>query len=189
MSRYAAFRRQPVEAQFEQALRTVTLPAPTRGIIANENEAYMQPGGAIVQDNWATTLRGVKLRGGTALFCDLHALDSPSWANATLYNSLGARIYDAADASFWNVAVSHASVASPTTFAADRIAHPTFWTKAPAITRLPVISAFEYVAGNSARMYAGQATKLFDVTAPTPVLIKSGQASGNYCSSQMAWTG
>ena len=75
MSRHAAFRRQPVEQQFAQNLRTVTLPAPTRGIIQNENESYMQPGGCVVCDNWAPTMRGVKLRGGSIMHCDLHSLE------------------------------------------------------------------------------------------------------------------
>jgi hypothetical protein len=77
MSRYIAFRRQPVDNQVAQHLRTVTFPAPTRGVIQNENQAFMQPGGANVQDNWASTMRGVKLRGGCVRWCDLHALDTP----------------------------------------------------------------------------------------------------------------
>lgn len=132
-----AFRRQPVPAQVAQALRTATIPAPTRGIVMNENEAFMMPGGANVQDNWYPTMRGIKLRGGTIRWCDLHALDA---------------------------------VVPPV----------------PSALRLPVISAFEYVDGNQQRMFAGQATKLFDVTANTPVLIKSGQASGNYSAAQLA---
>ena len=76
MSRYIAFRRQPVDNQVAQHLRTVTFPAPTRGIIQNENQAFMQPGGANVQDNWASTMRGVKLRGGCVRWCDLHGLDT-----------------------------------------------------------------------------------------------------------------
>jgi hypothetical protein len=71
MSRYAAFRRQPVEPQAAAQLRETTLPAPTRGIIQDENEAYMRPGGAIIQDNWAPTLRGCKLRGGFIRHCVL----------------------------------------------------------------------------------------------------------------------
>jgi hypothetical protein len=77
MSRYIAFRRQPVDPQSAQHLKTVTFPAPTRGIIQNENQAFMQPGGANVQDNWASTMRGVKLRGGCVRWCDLHAFDVP----------------------------------------------------------------------------------------------------------------
>jgi hypothetical protein len=64
MSRHAAFRRQAVPDQAAQKLASVTLPAPTRGIIENENLAYMQKGGAQVCDNWFPTQRGVRLRGG-----------------------------------------------------------------------------------------------------------------------------
>src|SRR5580765_914971 len=66
---YALHRRIPVPQQFEQSLRTTTFPAPTRGIVQSENESNMQ-------DNWAPTMRGVKLRGGTVRYCDLHALDA-----------------------------------------------------------------------------------------------------------------
>ena len=64
MSQHQAFRRVPVPQQVAQNQKTVTLPAPTRGIIESENEAYMQPGAALVCDNWVPTMRGVKLRGG-----------------------------------------------------------------------------------------------------------------------------
>jgi hypothetical protein len=241
MSRHVAFRRQPVDQQFEQQLRTLVIPAPTRGLIQNENDGYMQPGGSIVQDNWASTLRGCKLRGGTIKWCDLHALDQPAWAINTAYVAGNIR-YDAANCSFWTCAVNHTSAgpawaistayaigalirdtadntlwkclvahtspgsgtfaaartANPTywvagTFTDDRAAHagpapPAYWTATPAATqpRLPVISAFEYQSGSTVRMFAGQATKLFDVTTATPVLIKSGQTSGNYAAAQFA---
>jgi hypothetical protein len=59
------------------------------------------------------------------------------------------------------------------------------WCQLPETT--PVISAFEYASGNVQKMFAGNATKLYDVTANgTPTLIASGQSSGNYCASQMA---
>ena len=41
----------------------------------------------------------------------------------------------------------------------------------------PVVSAFEYSSGNIQKMFAGQQTKLFDVTFSTPTLVKSGQTS------------
>jgi hypothetical protein len=125
MSAYAAFRRQPVDPQVAQNLRTITIPAPTRGLIFAENDAFMQPGGAIVQVNWATTMKGVKLRGGCARHCVL-----------------------------------------PETS--------------------PIISGFEYISAATQRMYAANATKLYDVTTSTPILIKSGQASGNYVAAQMS---
>ena len=137
MSAFAAFRRQPVPGNYAQQYRTITIPAPTRGIIQSENEAFMQPGGANVQINWASTMKGVKLRGGTQRWCDLHALDDPV-------------------------------------------------PPLPSASRLPVISTFEYASGSNQRMYAAQQTKLFDVTANAPVLVKSGQLDGNYSAAQMA---
>ena len=64
MSIVQAFKRQAVPPQMAQQLQTTTIPAPTRGIIQNENFTFMQPGAAIICDNWVPTLRGVKLRGG-----------------------------------------------------------------------------------------------------------------------------
>lgn len=138
MSNHAAFRRVPVQQQFAQALRSVNIPAPTGGITQDQNEAFMRPGTAIVQDNWLPTMRGVKLRGGCKRWVDLHALDGPV---------------------------------------------PPF----PSPLRKPVISAFEYSSGNVQKMFAGQQTKLFEVTSSgPPTLVKSGQTSGNYSTSQLA---
>jgi len=71
MSQHQAFKRMAVPAQVAQKLDTITIPAPTRGIIENENFAYMQPGGAIQCDNWKPTMRGVSLRGGCIEWCQL----------------------------------------------------------------------------------------------------------------------
>ena len=122
---YAGFRRQAVPAQVAQQLQTTTIPAPTRGLILNENESFMQPGGALVMDNWMPTMKSAKLRGGTLT-----------------------------------------------------------WSTLPEAT--PVISMFNFISGTQQRMYAGNATKLYDVTFSSPVLIKSGQLSGNYVASQLA---
>ena len=103
MSQHQFFRRSAVPAQVAQQLQTVTIPAPTRGLILNENETYMQPGGAVVMDNWKPTMRGASLRGGCSLWCQL-----------------------------------------------------------PEAT--PVISAFSYVSSSVQKMFAGNATKLYDVT-------------------------
>jgi len=125
MSIHQAFRRSPVPQQVAQQLRTITIPAPTRGLILNENESFMQPGAALVLDNWAPTMKGIKLRGGCIT-----------------------------------------------------------WATLPETT--PVISMFQFISGNNQRMYAGNLNKLYDVTAPTPTMIKSGQTSGNYVASQLA---
>jgi hypothetical protein len=124
MSQHAAFRRVPVPGQFAQQLQPTRIPAPVRGIIQHENEAFMSPGSALVQDNWMPTMRGVRLRGGSIVHCSL-----------------------------------------------------------PETT--PVISAFEYTSANVAKMFAGNATKLYDVTGATPVEVKSGQTSGNYSTAQI----
>ena len=125
MSANQAFRRVPVQSQMAQQLQSTTLPAPTRGIIMNENFTFMRPGGAVICDNWMPTMRGVRLRGGCQRWCVL-----------------------------------------------------------PETT--PIISGFEYISGNIQKMYAGNATKLYDVSFNTPTLIASGQTSGNYCASQLA---
>ena len=125
MSMHQLFRRTPVQPQAAQRLQTVTLPAPTRGLILNENESFIQPGAALVLDNWKPTMKGIALRGGC-----------------------------------------------------------TQWAALPETT--PVVSMFQYISGNVQNMFAGNATKLYDVTSTSPALVKSGQASGNYCASQLA---
>jgi hypothetical protein len=45
--------------------QSITLPAPIRGIIENENWAYTKPGCAVILDNWFPTQKGLRLRGGT----------------------------------------------------------------------------------------------------------------------------
>jgi uncharacterized membrane protein YgcG len=88
MSRHLAFRRQPVNPQVAQQLRTTTFPAPTRGISMNENPAFTQPGSALIQDNWVSTMRGVRLRGGCIRWCDLHAgLSVPNTARKPIISA------------------------------------------------------------------------------------------------------
>jgi hypothetical protein len=157
MSPYQAFKRVAVPPQAAQQLQVTTLPAPTRGLIQNENETFMQPGGAIVCDNWMPTMRGVSLRGGCILHSDLHALDK----NQARWDIAGW------DRALWD--------------------HDTL---PPGSTRKPVISAFEYAAGQDQKMFAANATRLVEVTeaitdAP-PILVREGHASGNYVFSQLS---
>jgi hypothetical protein len=56
----------------------------------------------------------------------------------------------------------------------------------PSPSRQPVVSMFEYEYGTTQRMFAAQQTKLFDVTNPTPVLVKSGLTDGNWSTAQMS---
>lgn len=71
MSQHQAFRRKAVNQQVAQKLELVTLPAPTRGLVLNENETFMQPAGAVVCDNWRPTMRGLSLRGGSIVWASL----------------------------------------------------------------------------------------------------------------------
>jgi hypothetical protein len=184
MSQHVMFRRQPVDQQLAQRHTAITLPAPIRGLIQDENPAYMQPGGAVVLDNWAPTTRGVKLRGGHTLWVDLHTVDA--WKNGWAY-TVGFEAYDVVDREYWKVAVAHNS--APTgTFAEDRAANPTYWTQTGVVTEiLPVISGFEYISGGTHRMFAANETKLFDVSSTNiAVIAKADQSSGNYSASQLA---
>ena len=54
-------------------IKTVTLPAPIRGIIETENWAYTKPGCANIIDNWFPTQKGLRLRGGTERWAVLPA--------------------------------------------------------------------------------------------------------------------
>jgi hypothetical protein len=185
MSRYVAFRRQPVDGQVAQQLRTITIPAPTRGIVQSENQSYMQPGGAVVQDNWAPTMRGVKLRGGYVRWCDLHALDVPVWVTSHAY-AVGNLARDTLGV--WKALVAHTSAATGV-FADDRTLHPDYWVVSsfPLAdpTRKPIISGFEYVTSTQQRMFAANDTSLFDVTAADiPTLVNAGHGSGNYTAAQ-----
>jgi hypothetical protein len=71
MSQHQFFRRTPVQPQAAQKLETITFPAPTRGLVQNENESYMQPGSAVVMDNWKPTMKGASLRGGHNRWAEL----------------------------------------------------------------------------------------------------------------------
>jgi hypothetical protein len=191
MSAHAAFRRQPVPGQYAQQYKAITMPAPTRGIIQHENDAYMGPGACIVSDNWVPTMRGVKLRGGCVRHCDLHGI--VGWSNLTPY-LVGTIIRDTTDGSIWTCNTFHTSGPPPSTFAQYRAASPTTWSTTtgdptlpvPSPDRQPIISAFEYADVSQQRMFAGQATKLYDVTGQTPILVKANQSSGNYCASPLS---
>jgi len=128
MTQYAAFKRVAVNPQIATKQETLTFPAPTRGLILNENESYMQPGAALVMDNWMPTMRGAKIRGGCRR-----------------------------------------------------------WATLPEAT--PVISAFQYASGINHKMFFANETKIYDVSSTTPVLVKSGQADGNYSAAQLANAG
>ena len=113
---YANFRRQAVPQQYAQALQTITFPAPTRGIVMSENEAYMQPGGANMQVNWLPTMRGVRLRGGFIRHCVLpertpviSAFEYVSASNQIMFAANAAALYDVTSNAPVAVRTGHAS--------------------------------------------------------------------------------
>jgi len=68
-----------------------------------------------------------------ALFSGLISVGGTVWANSTAY-AVGHIVISPQDGSIWVAAVAHTSAASPTTFSADRTAHPTFWSPVAPIT-------------------------------------------------------
>ena len=188
MSQYQAFRRTSVPQQMAQNLETITIPAPTRGLILNESEAFMQPGGALVCDNWKPTMRGEALRGGCEEWCDLYAPTAATWTHSHAY-AVNNTAHDPEVGSTWKCLVAHTSP-STGTFEAYRVANPANWELVPIPplddpSRLPVISTFNYASGANHQMFAANINNVYNVTASLPLLVKSGQSSGNYVAAQM----
>lgn len=71
------------------------------------------------------------------------------WANATDY-TVGNIVIDSADGTLWTCGVAHTSAASPTTFAADRTANPTYWLQANSVPAYQGdwLTATAYQVGN-----------------------------------------
>ncbi len=99
---YQAFKRVTIQPQFVQRMETITFPAPARGLVLDENETLMRPGGALVMDNWKPTLTGVALRGGCTLWCTLpettpiiSAFEYASGNNRRMYFANAGKVYDA----------------------------------------------------------------------------------------------
>src|SRR6478736_2804682 len=63
----------------------------------------------------------------SAIYNALILQSMSTWANETAF-VIGARVVDSTDGTLWLCAVAHTSAASPTTFAADRLANPTYWS-------------------------------------------------------------
>src|SRR5262245_2422129 len=106
---YRDYRRYAAPGQAAMQVIPKTVMAPLRGLVLNENEAFMQPGAAVYLDNWFPTDKAVRIRGG-----------SKTWTK-----------------------LGNATTPDP----------------------LPVLSMFNYIAGPNKKMFAGNNTKLYDVTA------------------------
>lgn len=84
-------------------------------------------------NNWIITDAAIRALGATGIL--------GIWQNSTAYVA-GNRLVDSVSFNVWECLVDHVSAASPTTFAADRTANPTFWTPLSAftgITYLPIV--------------------------------------------------
>src|SRR5262245_31948807 len=68
---YRDYRRFAAPPQAAMQVAPKTIMAPLRGLILNENPAFMQPGAAIYLDNWFPTDTCIKLRGGSATWTKL----------------------------------------------------------------------------------------------------------------------
>ena len=68
---YREFRRFAAPAEVAQQLMPKTIPAPTRGLVLNENPAFMQPAASLVLDNWFATENTMRMRGGSQTWCSL----------------------------------------------------------------------------------------------------------------------
>jgi hypothetical protein len=156
MSQYQAFRRVAVQPQAAQKQETMSFPAPTRGLVLDENYAYMQPGGAVVLDNWRPTLRGVALRSGCVLHSDLHALEK--------YEALW-------DTAFWDKALWDHTSATPS-------------ERSPIISAFSYESAFNQKMFAADKDKLVDVT--YSVTDGDPILVRRGHSSGNYCFSQLS---
>jgi len=55
-------------------------------------------------------------------------VDTRPWTNNTLFE-IGMTCIDTVDNTFWVCSVTHTSAPTPTTFAQDRAAHPTYWAR------------------------------------------------------------
>ena len=153
---HQAFRRIAVQPQAASRLETVTFPAPTRGIVQDQNEAFMMPGSAVICDNWKPTLKGLSLRGGCVLHADLHALDK----NEALWDFAG-----------WDMALwDHVANSPP--------------TRKPVISGFSYQSAINerMFAANKDRLV--DVTAFY--TDSDPILVRQGHTSGNYVASQMS---
>jgi hypothetical protein len=79
-----------------------------------------------LQDPWHAELENALRSIDTAIYEALLVQNVSIWLNSTVY-AVGAIVIDSATGLMWTCAVANTSSASPTTFAQERVAHPTFW--------------------------------------------------------------
>lgn len=79
------------------------------------------------QEPWHAELIAALRAVDTTLYDAVLIQGVGNWANSTTY-AVGAIVIDAATGLMWTCAAANTSSAAPTTFAQERIAHPTYWS-------------------------------------------------------------
>jgi len=78
------------------------------------------------QEPWHAELQSFLRAVDTAIYQAVLIQNVGNWANSTVY-SIGSIVIDSATGLMWTCAVANTSSTAPTTFAQERVAHPTFW--------------------------------------------------------------
>lgn len=101
------------------------------------------------EEPWHATLEASIRAVDTALYEAILVQSVANWANNTVY-AIGSITIDALTGLLWTCGAAHTSSASPTTFAADRLAHPTYWNTVANVPqqRGTWLTATSYTAGD-----------------------------------------
>jgi hypothetical protein len=101
------------------------------------------------QEPWHAELIASIRAVDTALYDAILIQSVGNWTNSKVY-SIGSIIIDAATGLMWTCAVANTSTASPTTFAQERVAHPTYWSATATIPqqRGAWVTATSYIPGD-----------------------------------------
>lgn len=101
------------------------------------------------QDPWHAELENAIRSIDTAIYEALLVQNVGNWTNATVY-AVGAIVIDPATGLMWTCGVANTSSAAPTTFAQERVAHPTFWNATANIPqqRGTWVTATSYIPGD-----------------------------------------
>jgi hypothetical protein len=78
------------------------------------------------QEPWHAELQSFLRAVDTAIYQAILIQNVGNWTNSTVY-SIGSIVIDSATGLMWTCAVANTSSVAPTTFAQERVAHPTFW--------------------------------------------------------------
>lgn len=101
------------------------------------------------QEPWHADLEASIRSIDTALYQAILIQNVANWLNSTVY-AIGAIVIDSATGLMWTCAVANTSSVSPTTFAQERVAHPTYWNATANIPqqRGAWVTATSYIPGD-----------------------------------------